>query len=996
MRAHSIRSRLLLLVLALTIPLALVMAYALHHQMRMGIERTQESLRILVGVMVNHTGSRIEQSRQMLEMLAARPQLRRLDPRRCDPLLGELHQLFPAYANLVSTNLEGQALCSALMPGHGALPGVGEQPWYRAFRERQRFSVGSPHRGPISGKWVSVLSVPVFDDLGEFSGGLHLPLDLAAFDPGVPEGALPPGSRYGFVDADGVLVWRNVDPEGSIGQPIRMTAALEAASARNSPEFEAEGSDGVRRFFVVRRLPETGWLAFMGVPVDQIHRQAWQGALAAGVLLLLVMLLLAALSLRIARSIARPVVELASVARAIHAGRVVRARREGPSEVVAVADEFNAMLDASDENERRLRAFLNNSAIIAWLKREDGRFLFVSDNFLSHFALTGDAVLGRREQDIWPADMAEAFSRSDMDLLARGGACEQVEPAPAPDGRRHWWLTNRFVFEGRNGERYLGGVAVDITDRKQVADRNAQILRTALDGYWLVRADGRLSDVNLRACDMLGYSREEMLRLEVEEIDVVDDRARIAARMRQVVEQGWLIFETQHRRQDGRLIDVEVSVGFLPEENLFPVFVRDIGERKRHEQAIGELNAQLERRVEERTAELVVAKEAAEAASRAKSAFLANMSHELRTPMNAIMGMVALAIRRGGDERLLDQLHKVDRASHHLLGVINNILDLSKIESGRFVLARAPFRLGEVLDNLQDVLIHAATEKGLTLRIDMPPALAVRQVVGDAQQLAQIWMNFAGNAIKFSEQGEVVLRLSLIAEDAGGLTVRGEVRDHGIGIRAEDLPRLFSAFEQADNSLARKYGGTGLGLAISKRLAGLMGGEVGVDSQPGVGSCFWFTARLALADAGPARVARPLRQAPEDILRRDHAGALILLAEDEPINQEVSRTLLEEAGLRVDLADDGVAAVRLAGERAYALILMDMQMPNMNGLDAARAIRGQGLNQATPIVAMTANAYDEDRRRCLEAGMNAHIGKPVSPPVLFGILLDWLSREKPS
>ena len=992
-RAYSIRSRLLLLVVALALPLALMIAYAVHQQMQLNIDRAKESLRTLAGVMANNTGEHIAQARQTLEMLAARPLIRQLDAQRCDPLLDELFTLMPAYANVASTDLAGRTLCSALRSPAGMLPDVGAMPWFAEFRDKGRFAVGSPHWGPISGKWVSVMSMPVLDGEGRLAGGVHLPVDLSLFNPGLPEGALPPGSRYGFVDARGVLVWRNVDPEGSVGQRLNLPAFVRAMQLREG-EFEAEGTDGVRRFFAVRPLPEAGWTAFIGMPVEHIYDQARHGALLATVVLVVLLLLLAAISLRIAHGIAKPVADLAGVARDIHAGRIVRARREGPAEVVAVADEFNAMLDASGESERRLRAFLNNSAIIAWLKREDGRLLFASDNFLAHFGLSGEEVQGRSDREIWSPEIADTFQRSDADLLARGGSHELVELAVTPDGRRSWWLSNKFVFEGRDGERYLGGVAVDITERKQVADRNEEILRTALDGYWLVCRDGRLREVNVRACEMLGYSNEEMLRLGIEEIDVAERRELIVSRMQQVVEQGGLIFESLHRRKDGGVVAVEISVGFLPEEGLFPVFIRDIGERKRHERAIGELNARLERRVAERTAELLVAKDAAEAASHAKSAFLANMSHELRTPMNAIMGMLALLMRRGGDERLLEQLRKIDRASRHLLGIINDVLDLSKIESGHFSLLNAPFRLEEVFEQLRSVLADGAAERGLSLRIEAPPALVTRQLQGDAQHLAQIWMNFAGNAIKFSERGEVVLAVELLAEDDHALLIRGEVRDQGIGIELDVLPRLFSAFEQADNSMARKYGGTGLGLAISKRLAQMMGGEVGVESVPGAGSRFWFTARLALGGAGRARRPRPQRLPSEEILRRDFAGRMVLLVEDEPVNQEVSRTLLAEAGLRVDLADDGRIAVERATGCKYALILMDMQMPNMNGLDAARAIRAAGANRETPIIAMTANAYDEDRQRCLEAGMNAHIGKPVSPQLLFDTLLDWLSRER--
>jgi len=418
--------------------------------------------------------------------------------------------------------------------------------------------------------------------------------------------------------------------------------------------------------------------------------------------------------------------------------------------------------------------------------------------------------------------------------------------------------------------------------------------------------------------------------------------------------------------------------------------------RKRMEGELERYRDHLEKLVETRTAELATAKDAAEAASRAKSTFLANMSHELRTPMNAIMGMTDLVLRRATDPKQIDQLGKVKAASAHLLHVISAILDISKIEAERLQLEHTDFRLGEILENIVSLIGHRAMEKDLKLLIDLQQGLPARRFNGDPLRLGQILLNLAGNALKFTDQGAITLRCHCLEDTPDGTLLRWEVIDTGIGIAPAAQARLFTAFEQADNSMTRKYGGTGLGLAISQRLVHLMGGEIGFDSTPGQGSTFWFTVRLSKAssDAVPSAPTFPTQSADEQ-LPDLHAGTRILLAEDEPVNQEVSRGLLEDAGLMVDLAEDGAQAVALAKQNRYALILMDMQMPKLNGVEATKAIRADSLNRTTPILAMTANAFSEDREACLSSGMDDFLAKPVDSRDLLTMIDQWINRKTP-
>lgn len=370
-----------------------------------------------------------------------------------------------------------------------------------------------------------------------------------------------------------------------------------------------------------------------------------------------------------------------------------------------------------------------------------------------------------------------------------------------------------------------------------------------------------------------------------------------------------------------------------------------------------------------------------------KTNFFANMSHEIRTPMNAILGLTYLLKRHAPTPEQNEKLDKIAVASRHLLSIINDILDFSKIESGNLVLEKATFPASAVLDHTRSLLEDAAVAKGLTIEVeynDIPVWL-----IGDQTRLRQALLNYAGNSIKFTEHGKIILRGKLLEDYGDEVLVRFEVADTGIGIEPNKIPELFKAFKQVDSSTTRKYGGTGLGLAITQKLSGLMGGSVGVDSKFGEGSTFWFTARLG---KGAAIEIVKVDDA-ELAIKTGHTNASILLVEDDLINQEVARTLLVDAGLRVDIADNGKQAVDMVGANSYDLVLMDLQMPVMDGLEATKLIRQMPDKASLPILALTANIFEEYRRKCAEAGMNDFIGKPVEPMALFATILKWLPKS---
>ncbi|HRD96884.1 MAG TPA: PAS domain S-box protein [Rubrivivax sp.] len=901
---------------------------------------------------------------------------------------------FPYIDLLRATNPDGEALW-----GRGVDPAqrasLAQREYFQRLRDDPTLGmvIAEPIVGRISQQWIWLMARRIQAPDGSFAGLVYASMFIRDLTRMLQQSNPPSGGVIVLRDAQMRTVASTAAEPAQPGSAApseaearhlaELQSALRAQPAAGTFVGQAPDADDRATVYAYRRNPTHGYTLLVGQPLAAADAQ-WQA---------LAMVLLGLLA-----------------ASAVGALFFVKATTRG-WEQAALAD----TLALREREHGMLKSLIRTIPDLVWLKDPQGVYLACNAAFERFMGRSEADLLGKSDLDLMDREQAEFFRDHDRKALAAGQPTVNEEWVTyASDGRRVLLKTTKAPMHAPDGTLTgVLGIAHDITEQRRaedslhaseallnrantelearVAERtsellsvNRQLLDTqfAMEGVgigitWVDFETGRFIWANRHAAEVLGYTREEMLRMTVSDIDPNFPPEAYAAVMPTFLAEGQLRFETEHRTRDGQRIPVEMTIYYDHRDSAMKprliAFSSSIAARKEAERTVLE------------------AKAAAEAASRAKSSFLANMSHEIRTPLNAMLGLSHLLRSDVLSPLQRERLDKMVGAGRHLLSIISDILDLSKVEAGRLQLEAANFHLSAVLDNVCSMVSDAAAAKGLELQVD--PDGVPLWLRGDATRLRQALLNFAGNAVKFTDSGRVTLRALLVEDRGQDIVVRFEVQDTGPGLSPQQRERLFQPFEQVDGSAARRHGGTGLGLALNKRLIELMRGSIGVDSDPGHGCTFWFVVPLQRGHGPMPEAGLPVPAAGADErLRQLHRGARVLLAEDNEINVEVVQELLHAVGLDVVVAGNGRAAVEAAQQDGFDLILMDMQMPEMDGLEATRRIRQLHDHAATPILALTANAFTDDRQACLGAGMDTMLTKPVDPALLYESLLQWLAQ----
>ncbi|MDB6151858.1 MAG: ATPase [Chthoniobacteraceae bacterium] len=652
-----------------------------------------------------------------------------------------------------------------------------------------------------------------------------------------------------------------------------------------------------------------------------------------------------------------------------------------------------AKSDLALRQERQiLDAFMNHSPAIAFIKDSESRSIFMNRRGEELFKVSDAELRGKRDDQWLPPEIGRVIMENDRKVLASNQVSEFIEAVPMADGRTHQWLVFKFPIERESGEKLLGGVGIEITARlaaESALNELSTLQRAILDSanFAIVSADtdGTIRTFNSTVQNWLGYSEEEVVGKaaitllhdpgEIEKRAAAQSKlpgTQIAPGVEALVCEaragGAHESEWTYVRKDGSTFPVMLSVTAIRDSSGtitgFMAVARDITAQKKHEAA------------------MILAKEEAEHANRAKSQFLANMSHEVRTPLNGILGVNGMLLESTLSSEQKHLAETVQFSAESLLSIVNDILEFSKIEAGHLNLELEDFPVTELISGVVDLHSARAQKKGVLIESSIDPRIP-KLVHGDPGRLRQVLNNLVGNALKFSEHGAIRIAVEPLNEDF----LRFSITDEGIGIAPEAQAHIFEAFVQADDSITSHYGGTGLGLSICRQLAGLMGGEIGLESVPGNGATFWFTIRFRAASQMPLPP-EPVEEFDEMSIRLAGRPLRILLAEDNRVNRMVAIHQLQAIGCQVESVENGRAALEILERESFDIIFMDCQMPVMDGYSATIEIRRreEASSNHTWIIAVTANAMDGERERCLEVGMDDYLSKPFRRAELVKVI----------